>query len=202
MQQDLHKIGYLFISLRKNGEQNILQILMQQCFSKMVSKMLYLYDRGASNVWDDIFIIHRHNDAASTKRQNSSEPYPVQKSLNNLRLNKIQGNRSSREARRTEISKARSDCIACIITIRWFVLANRILGWRARARARACTGKNVARWNEGRKGTGGRENRVVKRTTRAASFSERVSSVDSCSSSCRSLRCTHTNGCTFLRTTR
>lgn len=25
---------------------------------------LYLYDRGASNVRDDIFMIHRHNDAA------------------------------------------------------------------------------------------------------------------------------------------
>lgn len=137
MQQDLHKIGYLFISLRKNVEQNVVQILMQRCFSEMVLKMLYLYDRSASNVWDDIFMIHRHNDAASTKRQNSSESYLVKKSLNNLLLNKIQGNRSSREARRTEISKARSDCIACIITIRWFVLANRILGWRERARALA-----------------------------------------------------------------
>lgn len=50
MQQDLHKIGYLFISLRKNVEQNVVQILMQRCFSEMVLKMFYLYDRSASNV--------------------------------------------------------------------------------------------------------------------------------------------------------
>lgn len=37
------------------------------------------------------------------------------------------------------------------------------------------------------------ENRVVKRTTRAASFSERVSFVDPCTVSWRSLGCTHTH---------